>query len=146
MENSPGQYWRVTGSRFECRSPHACRTPGSSCHGWRGKLPPPRFEPKLPGYVSPFHAGRLAGLNGSVAKFGPCATCCVLRVCSAQRPPILTLVRLPWVKVHSPSALAYFSLSFVLAGLAPKIQSSLVPVKTDGLPFGKSMSTGCERP
>src|SRR6185436_1798919 len=124
-------------------SPQRSSSPWEIIHGVRGKLPPPRRLPKLPGYVSPFQCGRFATLNGSAAKFGPCATCCVSRVCSAQRPPNLTtLIMPPEGAPHSPSTRAYFSSSLVLAGLAPKIQSSVVPVNTDVFTPGNATSTG----
>src|SRR6266852_6012461 len=121
--------------------PQRSSSPGEIIHTLRVQLPP-RRSPKLLGYVSPVHVGRFAGLKGSFEKFGPCATWCVSRVCSAQRPPNFRVLNMPRSNAHSPSACAYFSLSSVEAGLAPKIQSREVPVNTDGLPLGNATSTG----
>jgi hypothetical protein len=52
----------------------------------------------------------------------------------------------PASSASSPSSLPYFSLSSLLEGLAPKIQSSVVPVKDDGLPLGNATSTGDPTP
>ena len=79
---------------------------------------------------------------GSAAHFGPWATWCVSRLCSAPRTPNFTLCSAPCAKPQLPSIWPNFSSSLVLAGLAPKIQSSVVPAKLDGLPLGKATSTG----
>ena len=56
--------------------------------------------------------------------------------------PNFTPERAPCWKLHRPSSWPYFSLSLVFAGLAPKIQSSVVPAKLETLPLGKETSTG----
>src|SRR2546428_7046695 len=84
--------------------------------------------------------------RGAYPKLGPHGIDAVFSWYSAAQKPALTLDHGPMPSISRPSIWPYVSLSSVFAGLAPKIQSSDVPAKFDGLPLGNATSVGDEMP